>query len=191
MASCSLGDSAGKNAGCGFDQYNRKILFRIDAIEAVSDQAARGAMHLGGKLHPVAPAPTIAMCSCPGASGTCWTWAFRKSRSKRVADGPPGGGRRERRNAPSPRPRQSRSPYCRPQAPACHRRKPPGHDLLTILIQHRGEPDIFLTLIQPDHLALNETEVIGFGMAQIVDAITVRIERPGGDLVKQRLPDMG
>ena len=51
----------------GFDQDELDVLFRIDAIESVRDERARGVVQLGGELDTGCPAPMIATSKLRGA----------------------------------------------------------------------------------------------------------------------------
>jgi hypothetical protein len=64
-------------------------------------------------------------------------------------------------------------------------------DLPALPVQDRGEGDPLGGPVEAVHAALLEAEAVRLGVAEVEDVVLVRVERPGRDLVEQRLPDVG
>lgn len=180
-----------QHIGGGLDQGDADIFFRVDPIEAIGDEAACGAMKLGCKLDsgrsgtddrdvqlPRFEWPLLHLRAQKFTQQTLLQLirlmmivqkdtmlldAFNVEIIGRAANG---------------------------DDQAVIGERSSRHDLLAILIQHRCQADFFCDAIQPFHLTLDEAEMMLLRMAEIVDAVTIRGERAGGDLMQERLPDM-
>ena len=67
---------------------------------------------------------------------------------------------------------------------------PAGNDLGAARIGHRTENDLAPRPVQAAHLAELEDEVVRARVREIVEAVGIRAQGPGGHLVQQRLPDV-
>src|ERR1700761_5347113 len=67
----------------------------------------------------------------------------------------------------------------------------PPHDLDAVLSHHRRQADLPLGAVYAFQRALEEAIAPAMAMAAVADLVEVRIQRAGGDLMEQRLPDVG
>ena len=190
----AFGDALGQrrhDAVGRLDQRDLDVVFRVDLVEAVGDEAARGAMQLGGKLGAggaraddrhvqlarahgpflregahagidQAPVEALGLFGRVEHDGVL----LDARRLEGVADAADGDDERV-------------------VLEGAHRR-----DLAALLVIGGGEEHEPLFAVDAGHLAVAELEAVPVALRLVGDLVAADVHAAGGDLVQQRLPDV-
>ena len=181
-----------EHARCGFDQRQLHVAVRIDAVEAVADQLARGAVQLGRQLDAGSTGTDDGDAQRPRLAG-----AGHGLRLQAVVEDALlqilGLALAVEEHAVLLHPRHAE--IVADAAEGQHQHvvvdAPLRHRAVAVNARDGGQHQLVRRPIQPVHLALHEAEAMLAGMAEIEDRVLGRDQRAGGDLMQQRLPDMG
>ena len=190
-----LGDALGQrrqDAVGRLDQRDLDVLLRIDLVEPVGDEAARGLVQLGRKLGAGRAGADDRHVQLSGADGRI----LRKRAHAGVDEAPVEAlgllGRIEHDGVLHHARRVERVADAadgddeRVVLEGAHRR-----DLAAVLVVGGGEEHQLVLAVDAGHLAVAELEPVPEALRLILGLVAGDVHAAGGDLVQERLPDVG